>query len=580
MSFDVIFARAVAAELCGELRGARVEKVYQPSKEELVLGVRAGRESKKLMISASPSSARVCLTEAKYENPPVPPMLCMLLRKHLSGAQIADISTVGFERAIDVTLDCFDELGFPCRRHLIAEIMGKYSNVIFTDDENGTAGKILGVMHAVDFSTSRLRQVLSGMTYSPPPAQDKLCPLDEDACGFLTKFDNYPPEKDTERFFIDTYSGFSPVVAREITYRAGAEGKPARFADVDRLYLEFSRVMQSVRDGRLSPNIVCDGDRPVEFSYLPVTHFGTNAEMTDFSSLLERFYGEKAESEALKNRIGATEAVVSSAQKRLIKKVTVLESELAECAETDKFRLWGDLITSALYKLSGKARYADVENYYADPVETVRVPLDEKLTPSQNAARYYKKYNKLKTTKTVATEQLEKTHSELEYLSSVQTSLSLCESGDDVREIRDELTRTGYIRSQQKNAPRKPKKNEPMYFILTSGREIICGKNNTQNDELTLRTADKWDFWFHVKGGAGSHVIMKCAQGEDPDARDFTEAAQAAAYYSDERDSDNVAVDYTRVKFVKKPQGAAPGRVIYTDYYTAYVRPAIDIKRK
>lgn len=579
MAFDVIFARAVAAELCGELRGSRVEKVYQPSKEEIILGLRTGRESKKLMISASPSSARVCLTDGKYENPPVPPMLCMLLRKHLSGAQIADITTVGFERAIIITFDCFDELGFPCRRHLIAEMMGKYSNVIFTDGQIG-AGKILGVMHAVDFSTSRLRQVLPGMTYSPPPAQNKICPLDEDLRGFSTKFDNFPPEKDADRFFIDTYSGFSPVVAREITYRAGAEGKLAREADADRLYLEFSRVMQSVRDGDFSPNIVMDGDRPIEFSYLPVTHVGTSVRMPDFSSLLERFYGEKAESEALKNRIGATEALVSSAQKRLSKKMTILEGELAECAETDKYRLWGDLITSALYKLSGKAKYADVENYYADPVETVRVPLDEKLTASQNAAKYYKKYNKLKTTKTVATEQLEKARAELDYLLSVQTSLSLCESGDDVREIRDELTRTGYIRSQQKNAPRKPKKNEPMYFALTSGREIACGKNNTQNDELTLRTADKWDYWFHVKGGAGSHVIMKCAQGEDPDARDFTEAAQAAAYYSDERASENVAVDYTRVKFVKKPQGAAPGRVIYTDYYTAYVRPAIDIKRK
>lgn len=582
MAFDVIFARALARELDGVLRGARIEKVYQPSRDELVLFCRTGRETQRLIISASPSSARLGITSAQAENPSAPPMLCMLLRKHLCGSQIISVGTIGFERAVIIAFDCHDELGFSCRKYLIAEIMGKYSNVIFAGDDEGRM-KILGAVRTVDFTTSRLRQILPGLTYEAPPAQDKSNPLEETREGFIEKFSHYPPGKDASRFFIDTYSGFSPVVAQELAFRAGAEDICAADANAEKLFGEFSALTDNVKNNVYMPCIVCSPDgKLVEYSYFEIGHFGGEIRKCgSFSELLDTYYGKRASEEALKNRIGATEATVLTAQKRLVKKVTVLEDELAGCDEANKFRLWGDLLTASLYKLGGKARSAEVDNYYEDPMTVVTIPLDEKYSPAQNAARYYKKYNKLKMTKTVASQQLEKARGELNYLASVIASLAFCENTDDVSEIREELIKTGYIHRQNvRGKSIKPKKSEPMRYFTSSGREVICGKNNTQNDLLSTRIADRSDYWFHVKSGAGSHVIMKCADGEDPDAQDFTEAAQAAAYFSDLSGSENVAVDYTRVKFVKKPSGSAPGHVIYTDYYTAYVNPLLSLKRK
>lgn len=575
MAFDVIFATAVAKELDGALAGARVEKVYQPSKEEILLFCRVGRETKKLIVSSSPASARVCFTETAGENPAAPPMFCMLLRKHLAGAQIEGVETVGFERAIKITFACRDELGFECRRYLIAEIMGKYSNIIFTGDDDGKM-KILGVTKPVDMTTSSRRQLLTGMIYQSPPPQDKASPLDETEEGFLSRFENYPQGKDAERFFIDAYLGFSPVVAREIVHRAGCDGMTAGEADAKRLASDFLALMEKVKNGEFVPYAVYGtGGEPEEFSYTEITYLpGAGKRFESFSDLLSAFYGKKAEAEALKNRVGATEALIVTAKKRLTKKLDILSAELEECKDAEKYRRWGELITGSLYMLTGKAGEATVTDYYSDPPRAVTIPLDEKLTASQNAARYYKKYNKLKTARTVAAEQAEKARAELEYLKTVEASLALCECAADVSEIREELMKTGYLRRPVQVKGQKPKKTEPMYFHTSLGREIICGKNNTQNDFLSTKLAEKSDWWFHVKGGAGSHVIMRCGPDEDPDARDFTEAAQAAAFFSDERASANVAVDYTLAKFVKKPSGSAPGHVIYTDYYTAYVNPA------
>lgn len=574
MAFDVIFATAVAKELDGALAGARVEKVYQPSKEEILLFCRVGRETRKLIVSSSPASARVCFTDTAGENPAAPPMFCMLLRKHLAGAQIEGVETVGFERAIKITFACRDELGFDCRRYLIAEIMGKYSNIIFAGDDDGKM-KILGVTKPVDMTTSRVRQLLPGMIYQSPPPQEKKLPLDETGEGFLSRFENYPQGKDAERFFIDTYLGFSPAVAREIVHRAGCDGATAGEADAKKLASVFLALMEKVKNGDFVPYAVYGGGgEPEEFSYTEITYLpGAGKRFESFSVLLSAFYGKKAEAEALKNRVGATEALMVTAKKRLTKKLDVLSAELSECEEADKYRLWGELITGSLYMLTGKAGEATVTDYYSDPPRTVTIPLDEKLTASQNAARYYKKYNKLKTARTIAAEQAEKARAELEYLKTVEASLALCDCAADVSEIREELMKTGYLRRPVQAKGQKPKKTEPMYFHTSLGREIICGKNNTQNDFLSTKFAEKSDWWFHVKGGAGSHVIMRCEPDEDPDARDFTEAAQAAAFFSDERASANVAVDYTLAKFVKKPSGSAPGHVIYTDYYTAYVNP-------
>ena len=422
MAFDVIFAAATARELNATLSGARVEKIYQPSKEEVLFSFRGGKKAGKLIISCVPNSARVCLTDRQYENPSVPPMFCMLLRKYLSGAAVKEINTVGFDRVIDICFDGHDELGFLRAFHLICEVMGKYSNIIFTDENK----KIISCTKTVDFTTSRLRQIIAGITYEPPPAQDKIYPLGETPRGFEERFAEFPPEKDTDRFFIETYTGFSPIVAREIASRAGAFGKSAWQCDAELLADKFFALMTDVEDGYFTPFIVLDENGcPMEFSYTEITYYGRCEKMNSFSELLERFYGEKAAAETLKNRIGSTEAVVLTAQKRLVKKVSVLEEEIAECNDADKYRLQGDLITASLYKLHHKAKAVEVENYYSDPVETVRIELDEKLTPAQNAARFFKKYNKLKTAKAIAAEQLEKTKREIDYLASVLALLPI-----------------------------------------------------------------------------------------------------------------------------------------------------------
>ena len=474
MAFDVIFATAVAKELNTALRGARVEKIYQPSREEILLFCRVGRETEKLIISASPVSARICFTETAGENPAAPPMFCMLLRKHLTGAQIESVETVGFERAIKITFACHDELGFECRRYLIAEIMGKYSNIIFAGDYDGKM-KILGVTKPVDMTTSSRRQLLTGMIYQSPPPQDKASPLDETEEGFLSRFENYPQGKDAERFFIDTYLGFSPVVAREIVHRAGCDGMTAGEADAKRLCAAFLALIDRVKRGEFVPYIANGDDgEPKEFSYTEITYLrGVGKRFESFSALLSAFYGRRAEAEALKNRVGATEALIVTAKKRLTKKLDILSAELEECKDAEKYRRWGELITGSLYMLTGKAGEATVTDYYSDPPRAVTIPLDEKLTASQNAARYYKKYNKLKTALTVATEQAEKARAELEYLKTVEASLALCECAADVSEIREELMKTGYLRRPVQVKGQKPKKTESMYFHTSLGREII-----------------------------------------------------------------------------------------------------------
>lgn len=572
MAFDVIFARALARELDSVLAGGRVEKVYQPSRDELILVCHIGRDTKRLVLSASPSSARVGLTEKTFENPAVPPMLCMLLRKHLAGAVIESVRTLGFERVIVISFSCRDEMGFACKKCLITEVMGNYSNIIFTSDE-GDKMKIIGVMRTVDFQSSRVRQVISGMSYTPPPSQMKADPLTETREGFEEKYCAYKDGRGADKFLVDTYTGFSPLTAREVVYRAGSLRQ-------EKLWEAFSELIGRVKRDEFEPNLVIseNGDA-LDFSFEETRHLGKSEKMQDFSSLLDRFFGEKEAELSLKNRIGATKNSVVSIQKRLIKKVGVLEDEIASCKDADTYRLWGDLLTASLYKLSGKMKEAEVENYYATPPAPTKIPLDEKLSPSQNASRYYKKYTKLKTARVAAGEQLEKTRAEIEYLSSVLASLEMCESSADVSEVREELRKTGYLSSPEGTA-KKPKPSAPLHFVTSGGRDVYCGKNNVQNDILTLKTAEKSDYWFHVKGGAGSHVIMKCAPEEDPDACDFTEAAQIAAYYSDAKSSENVPVDYTRARFVKKPSGAAPGHVIYTDYYTAYVKPNASAEKR
>lgn len=576
MAFDAGLTHAVCAELSSLLTGAKVEKVTEPSKDELLIICYKAGKTRKLFLSANPSRARICLTAQSFENPKVSPMFCMLLRKHLAGATIAAIKQNGFERAVEVDFSAYDEMGFNTTRTIVIEIMGKCSNIMLLDDKR----KILGVLRAVDFTTSGKRQVLPGMTYEAPPAQEgKTLPMEESEAGFISRAEAFSPSKTAENFLLSNYLGLSPLVTREIAYRAGCLGTEIASADKKALFAELSAYCVSL-DGEYVPTLLLGDDgAPMEYCFTDIEQYGEGISKKRFdtlSELLDAFFGERDKIAAMKTKTHDVSQIVANAKTRITKKVGYIKRDLEECKEADKYKLWGDLITSSLYMIKGKSASCEVVNYYSDEMETVKIPLDIKLSASQNAAKYFKKYTKLKKAKEILTVQLRESADSLAYLETVETAIDLAENERDVAEIKAELTASGYISKVKNTNDKKPQKKSeivPLKFITSGGHTVLCGKNNAQNDFITTKLAEKWDWWFHVKNKPGSHVVMVCEEGEDPDASEFTEAAQIAAYYSSLRESENVAVDYTLAKNVKKPGGSAPGHVVYYTNYTAYVDP-------
>ena len=568
MAFDAGMTAAVCAELSETLVGAKIEKIYQPTADEIVLLCRGKGGSKKLLLSASATAARVCTTEISRENPKTPPMFCMQLRKHLTGAVICAFRMYGFERVIETEFSAFDEMGFACKKFLHTEIMGKYSNLIFTEERDGEK-RVMGALKPVDFTTSSKRQVLAGMTYEMPPSQDKTNPLTENAAHFEAAITSYPQGRTAEKFILDTFQGISPLIAREIAHKAGVLGKAIEeIPRTDVLWHSLKAFREEIAEKAFTPVMLChENGAPFEYAFCPIAQYGAAAQIRSFpsfSAMFDEFFGARERAASMRSRMRDMESVLNSAKNK----------ELLECEEMETFKLWGDLITASIYMLHKKAAFCEVTNYYSEEMETVRIPLDNKLTPSQNAARYYKKYTKLKTARSILTEQIKKAEEELAYLESVESAMPLAENEDDILGIRAELAQAGYISKNPASSKQKEKPERGIRKCKTElGREFFVGKNNIQNDYLTAKLARKSDWWFHVKGGHGSHVIMVCEVGEDPDARDFTEAAAAAAYYSELRDSENVAVDYTEVRNVKKPSGSVPGKVVYYTNYTAYVNP-------
>jgi len=579
MAFDAGMTAAVCAELSEETVGAKIEKIYQPSADEIVLLCRGKGGGRKLLLSASASSARVCMTSLSRENPKTPPMFCMQLRKHLTGAMIRAVRMYGFERVIEIEFSAFDEMGFACKKFLHTEIMGKYSNLIFTEEKDGEK-RVLGALKTVDFTTSSKRQVLAGMIYEMPPSQDKTNPLTENAQHFEAAVSSYPAARTAEKFILDTFQGISPLIAREIAFRAGALGKTlGELPRTDVLWHALKAFCEKILAREFTPVLLLrENGEPFEYTFLNIAQYGEAAQVVtfpSFSAMFDEFFGARERMAAMRSRMHDMTTLLTGIKGKLSRKIPQLQRELRECDEMETYKLWGDLITASIYMLNKKAPFCEVTNYYSEQMETVRIPLDNKLTPSQNAARYYKKYTKLKTARTILGEQIAKATEELSYLESVEEAMARVESEEDILGIRSELVHAGYLSKNPTAAKQKEKPERGIRKCKTAlGREFFVGKNNMQNDYLTTKLAKKSDWWFHVKGGHGSHVIMACDIGEDPDARDFTEAAAAAAYYSGFRDGENVAVDYTEVRNVKKPAGSVPGKVVYYTNYTAYVNPS------
>jgi predicted ribosome quality control (RQC) complex YloA/Tae2 family protein len=575
MAFDAGMLCAVAHEIRVLCMGAKVEKIHQPVRDEVDLILRGHR----LVIQVGSSVPHISITKEPSDNPPVPPMLCMLLRKHLVGALLSGVVQCGFDRILRLEFDGHDDMGFPTKRTLVVELMGKYNNLVLLDQDD----KIISAVKFVDFSASEIRQILPGIRYTLPPAQEKCDPLTGTREDFDRLLANASPAKSAARFLADSYSGIAIDVAREIAFRATGSVDTAVFAaNSELLYAAFSAWFDRVRENEYTPAITVDREgNQLGYSYQPFLQFGTLAtavEYPSFADLFDTYFGEKLRTEKLRQRASDIIRIVQRTETRLVKKLDLQRGELADSEKGEGYRKTGDLITANLYRIKRGMESFEAMDYEVDPPAFVTVFLDARLSPAQNAQKFYKLYTKSKTAHSMLKEQIARSEEELAYMDSVRTFLEKARTEADLAEIRDELIRAGYASKMKGYHPQKQVKPRPMTFVTSGGYRVLCGRNNLQNDLLTFRMADKGDLWFHAKGVPGSHVILVCG-GEEPPESDYTEAAAIAAYYS-KSNQDLVAVDYTRVKNVKKPPAAKPGFVTYKTNFTAFVRPMKGVEVK
>lgn len=581
MGFDAFMLRAAVSELNGKITDARVEKIVQPSRDELSLLLHKEGRHIRLQINAGASASRIGITETSPENPKVPPNFCMLMRKHLTGARVEAVRQLGFERAAEIIFETYDEMGFLTKKRLICEIMGRYSNAVLCDKD----GRILNALRPVDFTTSRKRQLLPQMMYEMPPAQDKRDPLTETEEGFLASVTEPSAEGLTS-----VYGGMSPLTAREICFRAG-EG-----ADKSRLFRAFLEIVTLSLENRYAPTLILnDRGEPCDFSPFEIKQYGGIYKTKSYASLGEltdAFFAERERQSRERQRAHSTERLLKNAETRLVKKLELQKKELADTEKKSEYKLKADAITANIYRLKDRAESAVLTAYTEDGEgnysETeVRVVFERGLTPAQYAQKLYKKYNKAKNAEREISAQIEKGTRELEYIRSVQYALAGINGQEDLAEIQRELSSAGYMKKEgaenkkqgkKGGAQKLPSIKSPMRFVTSGGLTVLVGRNNLQNDQLTFKLAGKNDLWFHVKNVPGSHTVLIC-DGKAPSDADITEAATLAAKNSKASDEARVAVDYTKIKNVKKPNGARPGFVIYDNYNTAFIVSGSDSGR-
>ncbi len=576
MPLDALCLSGVVAELKPILTGAKIDKVHQPGRDEMILALRLGRGNGRLLLSASPNHPRLQMTELSRENPDAPPMFCMLLRKHLMGGRILSVEQPHLERIVELRLEVLDELGDRKERRLILEAMGRRANLVLVDDQ----GRIVDCLRRVDGDMSAQRQLLPGLFYRLPPAMEKADPTALDGAEWLRQVEQAPGESRVDHWLLDTFGGWSPLVCREIAFRAvgrvdvtfdelGPQGRV-------RVGEAAEALLKTVRENNFTPTVISVEKRPKDFTFFPAEQYEEAGECTaypTFSALMDRFYEQRENQERIRQKGQDLIRSVTNARDRTARKLANQQRELEATQDRERLRQFGDIITSNLHAMErGMATLRAMDFYDPDGGE-VEIKLDPLLTPQQNAAKYYKEYNKAKTAEEMLTIQLEKGRRELDYLNSVLENITLAEGERDLQEIRQELADTGYLRRQIKGKDKGRRLSpKPMEFRSTAGLRISVGKNNMQNDLLTCKQAFKSDIWFHTQKIHGSHVILWTG-GAQPDLQSLNEAACLAAWFSQGRESGKVPVDYTPVKYVKKPAGARPGMVVYTTYETAWVTP-------
>ncbi len=568
MAIDAICLQAVAGELRPQLLGLRVDKVHQPARDQVVLLFRG----KRLLLNAGAGAPRLQLTEILRDNPAEPPMFCMLLRKHLSGARVAGLTQPPLERLVKIEFDASDELGRAGRRTLVLEAMGRRSNLILLDGE----GRVIDSLRRVDADMSAARQVLPGLFYQPPASTGRLPFLEETEAGFAARFAAAAAEKTLDAFLLDQYFGLSPLMARELAFQAAGDvdARVFQMGGPGPLWRAFEDFQNRVREERFTPVCLLRDGKPLDFACVPVGQYGGAAECVaypSFSALLDAFYEAREKQERARQRGADLLRAASTARDRLRRKLALQEKEYAATQDRDKLRIQGDLITANLYRMErGQARL-ECENYY-EAGAPASIPLDPLLTPQQNAAKYYKRYAKAKTAEKYLREQMDLARRDLEYLESVLAEIAQAETEADYLDIRAELREAGFLKKQGRGKKEKSRPAAPWEFCTSSGLRVLAGRNNRQNDKLTLKDADRRDLWLHTQKIHGSHVILRCA-GRTPSEEDIAEAAMVAAWFSQARESGNVPVDYTEVRNVKKPAGGRPGMVIYTTCRTVNVTP-------
>ncbi len=576
MAFDGVTIANVVSELKRELMGGRLYKIAQPEPDELLLTVKQPDGTKKLLISAQASLPLLYLTSTGKPSPMTAPGFCMLLRKHLQNGRIIGISQPGLERIVHIDIEHLDEMGDLRRKTLIVEIMGKHSNIIFCDCD----GTIIDSIKHVSAAVSSLRQVLPGKPYFIAATQDKLDALNADREAFQDALSGKPQA--VFKALYGSFTGISPILAQELCYEAGIDGDlpTAALTDSDygHLFDAFARMVHAVREEEFSPNIAYTGGSPVEFSALPLTMYGfertdMDASARDYtiayssmSALLEHYYAEKNILTHIRQKSADLRRIVQTALERNVKKYDLQLRQMKDTEKRDTYRVYGELLNTYGYSAEPGAKSFQALNYYTG--ETVAIPLDSTLSAMENAQRYFDKYGKMKRTYEALSQLTEEVKEEIQHLESISNALDIALYEEDLAQIKEELTLSGYIRRKAGSRAKKQKiASRPFHYLSSDGFHMYVGKNNFQNDELTFKFATGNDWWFHAKQIPGSHVVVKVDNAQELPDRTFEEAARLAAYYSKGRGQEKVEIDYIQKKHVKKPNGAKPGFVVY---YTNY----------
>ncbi len=575
MGIDGIYLYQLKTELADGLQNARIDKIHQPSKEELVLLLRSASGGKRLLISIRPSAPRLNFTTNTFENPQEPPMFCMLMRKYLSGARFTGVEDNGFERIVTLKFEGTNEMGDRVSLRLVTELIGKQTNLVLV----GQDGRIIDCLRRSDIEAGG-RMVQPGAVYTLPEKQEKLNLLESESEQIIEAVKSVAMP--LSKAFVTVVDGFSPLIAREVVVRAECDtdkySNTVTAAEENALTDALSRFKEALKQPQ--PTVLIDQRGiPFEFSYTDITQYGSSAEKMTFGSLselLEAVYTERDRKERIRGYANELFKLVNNLLTRTVKKISIRKKEQEKCADGEKWRIYGELLKANLYAVERGVPYVDVQNYYDPELKTVRIPLNVTLTPAQNAQRYFKEYKKCCNAQAMLGQLIEESENELRYIESVADELSRAVSVSDLNEIKSELASAGYIR-ERGDRKKQQKASAPLEFTSPDGYRVLVGRNNRQNDELTLRTASDGDMWFHTKNIPGSHVIVFC-DGEELSDETILFAAELAAIHSKAAGSSSVPVDYTRVKYVKKPQGAKPGMVIYKTNKTVYVTPEGGVK--